>query len=261
MKPKLSVPWLFLSAWVLTMVSMPIVRWTLGDSALRVGISAGVVMQILAVMIFLWQAWGAQRTLMVGTGTACLGWAAEWLGSTTGFPFGSYDYTPALQPQLGGVPLLIPLAWLMMLPPAWAVAGSWLHNRELPEKARRPVFVVLSALAFTAWDLFLDPQMVGWGFWVWEQPGAYFGIPLVNFGGWLLVSGLITALLGREDVPMTPMLIVYAVTWGLQTIGQLFFWDQAGPALVGFIGMGVMLLPQLSRLQAAARAAGRQVAR
>jgi hypothetical protein len=51
---------------------------------------------------------------------------------------------------------LVPLAWLMMLPPAWAVA-------RLVAGGPGIAFILTAALAFTAWDLFLDPQMVAWG--------------------------------------------------------------------------------------------------
>ena len=91
-----------------------------------------------------------------------LTWAIEAIGTATGFPFGSYSYTDHLQPQLLGVPLFIPLAWMMMLPPSWAVA------QRLSSSKGKLVFLVLGALAFTAWDLFLDPQMVKWGLWVWD---------------------------------------------------------------------------------------------
>jgi lycopene beta-cyclase len=113
--------------------------------------------------------------------------------------------------------------------------------------------MLLVALGFTAWDLFLDPQMVGWGFWVWEGTGAYFGIPLVNFLGWFLVSGLITWIANPRELPSTPLGAVYATTWLLQSIGQAIFWAQPGPALVGFVAMGVMSFlawkPTLLRLK------------
>ena len=56
-----------------------------------------------------------------------IGWTAEAIGSKTGFPFGAYHYTDRLQPQLLGVPLLIPLAWLMMLPAR--MGGRAAHHR------------------------------------------------------------------------------------------------------------------------------------
>ncbi len=127
-----------------------------------------------------------------------------------------------------------------MLPPAWAMANAILKHEER-EGPRRIKFILLSALAFTAWDLFLDPQMVGWNFWVWEIPGQYFGIPVVNYFGWLLVSGLLTFAANPKDLPIAPLMIVYILTWFLQTIGQGMFWGQPGPAVFGFLGMGVFV--------------------
>jgi hypothetical protein len=67
----------------------------------------------------------------------------------TGFPFGSYAYSPALGPRLLGVPVVIPLAWTWMAWPAWLVAGRLVTG----------VFrVPLAGLTLAAWDLFLDPQ-------------------------------------------------------------------------------------------------------
>jgi putative membrane protein len=162
-------------------------------------------------------------------------WLIEFVGSTTGYPFGVYHYTDLLQPQVGGVPILIPLGWWMMLPPAWAVAQS------LAGSASRPAFIGWSALALTAWDLFLDPQMVAWGLWKWAQPGGYFGIPWVNFLGWLLASALITALVRPGPLPARPLMLIYAITWLLESIGLIFFWELPGPGSVGFIGMGSLL--------------------
>ncbi len=223
--------------WVLTMIVQPIVLWTWGQAALQRGMSLAVLIQALTVLVILGQAWGFKRTVSLLVVVGVSSYAAEYLGSQTGIPFGKYHYTDVLQPQLAGVPLLIPLAWMMMLPPAWAMA-SRISGRD----GRSPRFVLLSALAFTAWDLFLDPQMVGWNFWVWEIPGQFFGIPLVNFLGWLLISGLITWIAGPRDLPIVPLIGVYAITWLLQTVGQGLFWSQPGPAAFGFLGMGAMVL-------------------
>jgi putative membrane protein len=139
------------------------------------------------------------------------------------------------------VPLLIPLAWLMMLPPAWAV-GSWLSGTD-----RGLRFVLVSAGAFTAWDLFLDPQMVAWGYWQWATPGGYFGIPWLNFGGWFLSSALITLVARPSALPIKPLLLIYIITWLLQSIGQALFWAMPGPALVGFLVMGSFVLLTIRR--------------
>lgn len=241
--------YVLVAAWLLAMIAVPIAGWTFGADALPAAISVGVIMQVIAVCALLISVWGARQTGIAVGVIVVLAWGVEFIGHTTGFPFGSYDYTPRLQPQIGGVPLLVPLAWLMMLPPAWIIAhriigggaaggGSWTLSGRLR-------FAAVTALAFTAWDLFLDPQMVGWDLWRWNIPGEYFGIPLVNFGGWLLASSTITLAASfvapLRRLPARPLVLIYVVTWLLQTGGLALFWGLPGPALFGFVGMGGML--------------------
>lgn len=220
-------------AWLAFTIAMPILDWASGGRSFAWLASLGVVLQLSAVLLILGRAWTWQRLVDVVGLAVPLTWAAEWLGSTTGFPFGVYSYTDQLQPQLLGVPALIPLAWLMMLPAAWAVASVVVAPRE------RLAFALVSAAAFTAWDLYLDPQMVGRGLWVWAEPGGYFGIPWINFLGWLLTSFLVTFLCAPRDLPARPLAVIYTLTWLLQAIGLGVFWGQPGPALVGFLAMGV----------------------
>ncbi|MCX6033194.1 MAG: carotenoid biosynthesis protein [Chloroflexi bacterium] len=225
-----------LIVWVAGLLALPIMQWSAGQQGMVAVVIVGVLLQASVVVLYLAQAAGTRRGTAIVISIAALAWAAEALGSRVGVPFGAYDYAGKLQPQLLGVPLLIPLAWLMMLPPAWAVA------QRITGRVAGPAFIAVSALAFTAWDLYLDPQMVQWGLWVWDAPGAYFGIPLVNFAGWLLVSGLITALVRPPALPQQPLLIIYALVWLIEVVGQVLFWQLPGPALCGFAGMGVFLV-------------------
>ncbi len=233
-----------LAAWVLSMILLPVGRWTFGEAAIVPGVSLSAVLQAAAVLVILNGAWGLRRTLLTVTGVVVAAWAVEFVGSHTGVPFGAYSYTDRLQPQLGAVPLLIPFAWLMMLPPAWAVGA------RLSGRSSGLGFVAASALAFTVWDLFLDPQMVSWHFWTWQTPVGYFGIPWVNFAGWFFGAALITALVRPSRLPLRPLLLIYAVTWALESIGQMFFWSLPGPALAGFLGMGTLLALALRRERA-----------
>ncbi len=222
--------------WVVTMISLPIIGWTAGADAMHIGVTVSVLTQVLAVTAILADSWGWQRTAWTVIVVAVLTWMIEFIGSTTGLPFGAYSYTDILRPHLGHVPLVIPLAWLMMLPPAWAVATAIAGRRS------RLRFIFVSALAFTAWDLFLDPQMVSWGYWVWHFPGLYFGIPLTNFVGWILASALVTAVVRPQNLPVAPLLLIFTITWLLQFGGQLFFWQMAGPAFIGGVAMGFFVV-------------------
>ncbi|MEZ4673246.1 MAG: carotenoid biosynthesis protein [Caldilineaceae bacterium] len=128
--------------------------------------------------------------------------------------------------------MLIPLAWLMMLPPAWAVGSAITGNHHGLR------FLLVSSAAFTAWDFFLDPQMVAWGYWVWPDSGGYFGIPWLNFLGWFCGALLITMVARPAALPRPQLVTIYVITWLLQSIGQALFWGMPGPALVGCLTMG-----------------------
>lgn len=225
--------------WVLVIVATPIALWTMGQRGLLAALQAGVLTQVVTVLLVLVRAGLLRQALLAGAAVPLLGWLVEVVGQASSFPFGSYQYTPLLQPQLAGVPVLIPLAWLMMMPPAWAmalvIAGAQPGWRARVRRA------AVAALAFTAWDLFLDPQMVAWNAWVWAVPGVYFGIPLLNFAGWLLVAFCVSLLLAPGSLPLAPLIMIYTVTCVLQTIGQLLFWQLAGPGVAGLAGMGGML--------------------
>lgn len=244
----LQLRFVLMAAWVLVMVSIPIVRWVVGDGVLHWSVIAGVALQAAAVLAVLHGAWGGKETLRVAAIVIPLAWLVERIGSTTGVPFGAYHYTATLAPLLGGVPLVIPPAWLMMLPAAWAVAAV-ITGRSCGWQ-----FVVVAALAFTAWDLFLDPQMVAWGYWVWAEPGGYFGIPWVNYLGWFAAAALITlAVRPRRLEPgqaLRPLVGVYAITWFLQSVGLALFWGMPGPGLAGCLGMGIFVVISLRNLRA-----------
>lgn len=225
---------LLIGAWALAMISLPIMKWVWGPHVLPIGLTLGVALQATAVFVILLKAWGwadtVRTAVLVGVSTLLI----EMLGSRTGFPFGPYAYTDLMQPQLGHVPLLIPLAWFMMLPSAWAVAAIF--------RRRLWLFALVSAGALTAWDLFLDPQMAAWGVWIWENPSGYFGIPWSNYAGWLGTAVFVTLLVRPKPLPVRPLLVIYAITWFLETFGLLFFWGLIGPALVGGVVMGAFML-------------------
>ncbi len=198
------------------------------------GVTAGLVIALL------WGVWGPAATLRAAGSILALSWAAEVIGSRTGIPFGTYSYTDTLQPQILNVPLQIPLGWLMMLPPSWGVARA-IADRINP-RWEFPAFVGLSALAMTAWDLFLDPMMVTWEIWVWDNPGSYFGIPWINYLGWLLVSALVTMLIRPGKLPVAPLLIIYSAIWLLKSVGLGLFWGIPGAAIAGSFTMGSLTI-------------------
>ena len=75
---------------------------------------------------------------------------------------------------------------LMMLPLSWAVGQAITH--PIDSRWKFPAFVGISALAMTAWDMLMDPMMVSWRMWEWENPVGYFGIPWKKLYGPLFAA-------------------------------------------------------------------------
>jgi uncharacterized membrane protein len=235
--------WLALMAgWALVLIATPIGLWTVEAGIFPFLASLGVLAQLGATISALSLEWSSRRILATAAVVFAITWIVEFIGVTSGIPFGRYSYSLALQPQAGGVPALIPLAWFMMLAPAWGVAQAILgRQQKLLKGWYWLLFAAVSGAAFTAWDLYLDPQMVAREMWAWVQPGGvtYFGIPWANYLGWWLTSSLITLIIRPRQLPVIPLLIIYAVTWIFQAIGLGLFWGLPGPALAGFLGMGL----------------------
>jgi lycopene beta-cyclase len=164
------------------------------------------------------------------------GVAIEWLGKTTGIPFGDYRYT-ASGPHIVGVPLLVPLGW-------WAFT---LIALSLPKRNK----LFLAPLALVAWDLGLDPLMVAKGFWSFENGGLYFGVPLSNFIGWYVSGFALVWLLMRleprlkQDTPK-PLQLVFAIQTFLMGVGLTVFFGMPLAGLVTFVAMGLCLLQTLN---------------
>jgi uncharacterized membrane protein len=236
--------WVPLAALVVAQIAYPLVSG--GARATLV-----VVTVLLGYAASVGHAFATQRRIGVAlvAVTTGGGFAVEVLGLATGFPFGRYEYGPALGPTLLGVPLVIPLAWTWMAWPAWLSAGVVARSAW----GR----VLVAAVALAAWDLFLDPQMVAEGYWRWTAPSPTLpgvdDVPVVNYLGWLAVSLLMMLVLStvapqaRVDRD-APILALYLWTYVSSVVAHMIFLDLPASAFWGGIGMGVVALPLAVRL-------------
>ena len=182
------------------------------------------------------QRWGARRASVAFATVATAATLLERLGTTTGVPFGRYHYSGQLRPTVAGIPALVPTAWFSMALPAREAAHAALGRRSSP--GRR---VLLGSAALTAWDLFLDPQMVGEGYWRWQRHGRYRGIPATNFLGWFVAGlglmALLEVLVPPHDTADVALVGVYGWMSVMETIGFAAFFDDRLVAVVGGIAM------------------------
>jgi putative membrane protein len=197
--------------------------------------------------------WWAVGLVLVTTGGGLL---AESVGTTTGFPFGSYTYTinGALGPEVGSVPLLIGAAWTWGAYPAWCAAQTVAGTRP------GAVTVLAAAWSLASWDLYLDPQMVADGRWVWTDPGPALpgvpAVPLSNYAGWLLMALLLCGALYRLDQALgAPRpaheglpLALFCWTWLGSAVAHAVFLGLPASAGYGLVGMGLIGVPLLHTL-------------
>jgi uncharacterized membrane protein len=216
-----------------------------------------VVVFFLAVVADVARVHDAAGAALVVAVAGGAGLIAEAVGVATGWPFGRYSYTGTLGAEVLGVPVVVPLAWVMMAWPALVVARTL--------AVRGPAVVAVGALALTAWDVFLDPQMVAAGHWQWSDPSPGLplvpGIPLTNYVGWLLVSAVVIALLngalGRHDGPSAPAAALYLWVYFSSVLGHLVFFGLPGSAVTGGLLMGTVAVPFAVVLLRRARRTGR----
>lgn len=188
-----------------------------------------------------------------------LAFLVEAFGVRTHYPFGHYSYSALLGLSVAHVPLLIPLAWIMMLYPAY-LASRYLTNNTV-------FSIAIGAWLMATWDLYLDPQMIREGYWTWFSPSgqATLNIPWTNFAGWFATSAVFMWLLHVNDpidvrsdadpdalsMPTTPaamLLWVWIGSFVANILPVSPYLNRPLVAITGFVGMGVVLIPWSWRL-------------
>jgi uncharacterized membrane protein len=226
--------WALLAALVLAQIGYPLVGGPVRAGLVVVTVIVGYATSLAHCLLT--RGWRAALVLVAVTTGG--GLVVEAVGVATGFPFGSYFYRDLLGPLVLGVPLVIPLAWTWMAWPAWLVAGRLTTGRF-----RVPV----AAWALASWDLFLDPQMVAEGYWVWRGTP---GVPLSNYAGWFGVSLVLVALLSPVRRPGSdgPMYALYLWTWLSGILAHAVFLGLPASAVTGGVGMGLVAIPLALRM-------------
>ena len=151
----------------------------------------GVVYMVLAtaaVALYAYRTLGIWHCLTFMIPAIALSLGSELLGTSTGFPFGEYRYLSGLGYKIAGlVPFTIPLSWFYLGFSAYIIALAGLKRLEISNWLCELGAIVFGSLCLTSWDFVLDPAMsqAPVPFWVWDTPGAFFGMPYQNFAGWM----------------------------------------------------------------------------
>ncbi len=155
-----------------------------------------IILGAVVLLIALWK-WARARWIGAFVAVYLISFLSEYFGTGYGIPFGAYEYTANLGYKIDGrVPWVIPLSWFLMAVPSYAIAWAALPgDRETGSgvgSKRVVARVAFAAVILTLWDVALDPAMSYQApfYWIWSDTGPYYGMPWINFGGWLL-TGLV----------------------------------------------------------------------
>ena len=118
-------------------------------------------------------------------------YAIEYVGASTGWPYGEFSYEVALGPMLAGtIPAALPVFFLPLVLNSYLLSvlllGEWTESVAV----RLPVV----AVAVVTVDLVLDPAAVALGFWEFGVT-EFYGVPYANYAGWVLSAAVATVLI------------------------------------------------------------------
>lgn len=155
---------------------------------------------------------GWRRTMAFTAVGYLIAFISEWLSINTGFPYGWYYYIEATRDRelwVAGVPFFDSLSYVFLAYCSYATAlfilsplKSWRWNLVTLETRaiRRSLSaLILGAFLQTFLDIVIDPVALQGRRWFlgqiygYREQGLHFGVPLSNYGGWLLTSLFLVA--------------------------------------------------------------------
>jgi putative membrane protein len=170
----------------------------------------------------------------------------ELVGVATGWPYGHFEYLVELGPMLAGmVPLGLPVFFFPLVVNSYLLVVLLLG----PRSSSTPLRLAAVAACVVWMDVVLDPAAVALGFWTYDAAGAYYGVPLSNYAGWVLSAAVSVALLDwgfsragirqrlSECAFLLDDLVSFVILWGAVNLA----FAQLVPAFAAGV-LGVALL-------------------
>jgi uncharacterized membrane protein len=193
-----------------------ILRLLLGTIVLRPYVFAFLLVYLFAATAQI----GWRRALLYIPLGYLIAWISEYSSIHWGIPYGDYYYIPTTLKQelwVAGVPFMDSLSYvflafcsystaIFLLSPV-AVEKGRLSVQDTPAVRRSWRTLILGSFLFVFLDIIIDPVALQGHRWFLGQiygyrvNGIYFGIPMSNFIGWLVVGlGMILALQWLETI-------------------------------------------------------------
>ncbi len=221
-------------------------------------IISNIIMSALA-LLHAWYVLGWKRASTFFGIVFVLAWVSESLSIATCLAT-CYHYTPVLGPCLGRVPIVVPLGWFAMIYNSYVVVNLAAEGQVTSSKGGglwMAWLAILTAFVMTTWDLTLDPYMViKEQAWVWDQGGAYFGIPFANYVSWVetvFIIGVIYRMVERglplPEKKIDPLIAAIPVAgYALIGLSDVFVGVPEATKLLAPFTMGIPVLMAVAPL-------------
>ena len=208
---------------------------------------------------------GGARTMAFLSWGGGIALVAELMSTRVGVPFGLYHYTGATRGAelfLGNVPLFSPLSFPFLAYASFCLARRVLGSAWSSTRGGRARAVLASGVLMMLLDVVIDPLAVRGERWFlghifyYPEAGLYFGVPLSNFLGWLVVGWLTVGgvlVRGRGPRPgaLGPGIALYYLVLAVNLTITLWIgeWLMAAAGIVVHL-LAFLLLYSVSRMTA-----------
>lgn len=207
-------------------------------NAVPVVTAVAIVLFALPSFIGLLRQQGAARGVLILAALSAISLGILGLAVELSLPFGRFTFGETLGYQILG---LVPWTTIFLYVPLVLLA-FWLASKITQGVGR----IFLTAIFAVVLNAVIDPALAFMGLRSWENGGPFFGVPILNFGGWLLAGLLLGIALqslwnSDEDNPVRRSVAYsgFAIIWfwGGVNLGL----QQWIPGAAG-IGIGLLVL-------------------
>jgi putative membrane protein len=216
---------------------------------------------LAAFIVAGWRHVGWKKTLAYIPVGYTLAWISEFSSIHWGFPYGDYFYiqsTAQKELWVFGVPFMDSLSYVFLSYCSYSLAvflmtplthrSGKLIVLETPRIRRSWQTLILGAFFFVLLDVVIDPVALLGEKWFlgkiygYRYEGFYFGIPMSNFAGWLLVGAVLTASLqGLDRISFLDSKPPNRASW-IRLLGPALYFSVLVFNIVVTFSIGAMLL-------------------